>query len=60
MGQDFQKISTDSSATYMEPLHQVMAWWAFQKKFHIITPQCMLEPWIMAHNPWKKKNSPVL
>lgn len=38
------------------PYIQVMAWWAFQKKIpYIITPRGMLEPWIMAHNPWKKK-----
>jgi len=38
------------------PYIQVMAFWAFQKKIpYIITPRGMLEPWIMAHNPWKKK-----
>jgi glycosyltransferase involved in cell wall biosynthesis len=38
------------------PYIQVMAFWAFQKKIpYIITPRGMLEPWIMANNPWKKK-----
>jgi glycosyltransferase involved in cell wall biosynthesis len=38
------------------PYIQVMAFWAFQKKIpYIITPRGMLEPWIMAHNPWRKK-----
>jgi glycosyltransferase involved in cell wall biosynthesis len=38
------------------PYIQVMAFWAFQKKIpYIITPRGMLEPWIMAQNPWKKK-----
>jgi hypothetical protein len=36
----------------------VMAWWAFQKKY-LISLSGMLEPWIMAHNPWKKKKCPV-
>ncbi|WP_426092459.1 glycosyltransferase [Flavobacterium sp. DSR3-2] len=38
------------------PYIQVMAFWAFQKKIpYIITPRGMLEPWIMANNPFKKK-----
>jgi glycosyltransferase involved in cell wall biosynthesis len=38
------------------PYIQVMAFWAYQKKIpYIITPRGMLEPWIMANNPWKKK-----
>lgn len=38
------------------PYIQVMAFWAYHKKIpYIITPRGMLEPWIMAHNPWKKK-----
>jgi glycosyltransferase involved in cell wall biosynthesis len=38
------------------PYIQVMAFWAYQKKIpYIITPRGMLEPWIMARNPWKKK-----
>lgn len=38
------------------PYIQVMAFWAYQKKIpYIITPRGMLEPWIMTHNPWKKK-----
>jgi glycosyltransferase involved in cell wall biosynthesis len=38
------------------PYIQVMAFWAFKKKIpYIITPRGMLEPWIMANNPWKKK-----
>jgi glycosyltransferase involved in cell wall biosynthesis len=38
------------------PYIQVMAFWAYKKKIpYIITPRGMLEPWIMAHNPWKKK-----
>jgi glycosyltransferase involved in cell wall biosynthesis len=38
------------------PYIQVMAYWAYRKKIpYIITPRGMLEPWIMAHNPWKKK-----
>jgi glycosyltransferase involved in cell wall biosynthesis len=38
------------------PYIQVMAFWAHQKSIpYIITPRGMLEPWIMAHNPWKKK-----
>jgi len=33
-----------------------MAFWAQQKKIpYIITPRGMLEPWILARNPWKKK-----
>lgn len=38
------------------PYIQVMAFWAHKKRIpYIITPRGMLEPWIMAHNPWKKK-----
>jgi glycosyltransferase involved in cell wall biosynthesis len=38
------------------PYIQVMAFWARKKNIpYIITPRGMLEPWIMAHNPWKKK-----
>lgn len=38
------------------PYIQVMAFWAYRKKIpYIITPRGMLEPWIMANNPWKKK-----
>jgi glycosyltransferase involved in cell wall biosynthesis len=38
------------------PYIHVMAFWAYKKKIpYIITPRGMLEPWIMAHNPWKKK-----
>lgn len=38
------------------PYIQVMAFWAYQKKIpYVITPRGMLEPWIMAQNPWKKK-----
>ncbi|MDQ5928933.1 MAG: hypothetical protein QG594_711, partial [Bacteroidota bacterium] len=38
------------------PYIEVMAFWAHKKKIpYIITPRGMLEPWIMAHNPWKKK-----
>ena len=38
------------------PYIQVMAFWAYQKRIpYIITPRGMLEPWIMAQNPWKKK-----
>jgi glycosyltransferase involved in cell wall biosynthesis len=38
------------------PYIQVMAFWAYRKNIpYIITPRGMLEPWIMAHNPWKKK-----
>jgi glycosyltransferase involved in cell wall biosynthesis len=38
------------------PYIQVIAFWAYQKRIpYIITPRGMLEPWIMAHNPWKKK-----
>jgi len=37
------------------PYIQVMAFWAYKKKIpYIITPRGMLEPWIMANNPWKK------
>ena len=39
-----------------DPYIQVMAFWAHQKKIpYIITPRGMLEPWILANNPWKKK-----
>jgi hypothetical protein len=48
-----KRYRPDSSATYMEP-YMVMAWWAFQKN-SLISLSGMLEPWIMAHNPWKKK-----
>jgi glycosyltransferase involved in cell wall biosynthesis len=38
------------------PYIQIMAFWAQQKKIpYIITPRGMLEPWILARNPWKKK-----
>jgi len=38
------------------PYIQVMAYWANKKKIpYIITPRGMLEPWILAQNPWKKK-----
>lgn len=38
------------------PYIQVMAYWAYKKKIpYIITPRGMLEPWILAQNPWKKK-----
>jgi glycosyltransferase involved in cell wall biosynthesis len=38
------------------PYIQVMAFWAWKKNIpYIITPRGMLEPWIMAHNPWKKR-----
>jgi glycosyltransferase involved in cell wall biosynthesis len=38
------------------PYIQVMAFWARKKNIpYIITPRGMLEPWIMANNPWKKK-----
>jgi glycosyltransferase involved in cell wall biosynthesis len=38
------------------PYIQVMAFWAHQKKIpYIISTRGMLEPWIMAHNSWKKK-----
>jgi hypothetical protein len=35
-----KRYRPDSSATYMEPYIQVMAWWAFQKKYLI-----SLRPW---------------
>lgn len=38
------------------PYIYLMAFWAYKKNIpYIITPRGMLEPWIMAHNPWKKK-----
>ena len=38
------------------PYIEIMAFWAYHKKIpYIITPRGMLEPWIMAQNPWKKK-----
>jgi glycosyltransferase involved in cell wall biosynthesis len=38
------------------PYIQVMAFWAYQKNIpYIITPRGMLEPWIMAQSPYKKK-----
>lgn len=39
-----------------DPYIHVMAWWARRKNIsYIITPRGMLEPWIMNHNPLKKK-----
>ena len=38
------------------PYVNIMAYWAHKKNIpYIITPRGMLEPWIMARNPWKKK-----
>lgn len=38
------------------PYVNVMAYWAKRKNIpYVITPRGMLEPWIMAQNPWKKK-----
>ena len=38
------------------PYVNVMAYWARKKDIpYIITPRGMLEPWILARNPWKKK-----
>ncbi|WP_396187136.1 glycosyltransferase [Flavobacterium sp.] len=38
------------------PYIQVMAFWAYKKKIpYVISTRGMLEPWIMAHNSWKKK-----
>jgi glycosyltransferase involved in cell wall biosynthesis len=38
------------------PYIQVIAFWARKNNIpYIITPRGMLEPWIMANNPWKKK-----
>jgi glycosyltransferase involved in cell wall biosynthesis len=43
------------------PYIQVMAFWAYHKKIpYIVTPRGMLEPWIMANNPWKKKTAMFL
>lgn len=43
------------------PYIQVMAFWAYKKKIpYIITPRGMLEPWIMANNPLKKKIAMLL
>lgn len=39
-----------------DPYIHVIAFWARRKGIpYIITPRGMLEPWIMNHNPWKKK-----
>lgn len=39
-----------------DPYVHIMAWWARRKNIpYIITPRGMLEPWILNHNPWKKK-----
>jgi glycosyltransferase involved in cell wall biosynthesis len=38
------------------PYVNVMAYWARKRKIpYIITPRGMLEPWILARHPWKKK-----
>ena len=39
-----------------DPYIHIMAFWAQVKGIpYVITPRGMLEPWIMNHNPWKKK-----
>ncbi len=38
------------------PYIEVIAFWAYHKNIpYIISTRGMLEPWIMAHNPWRKK-----
>lgn len=38
------------------PYVNVLAYWAKRKNIpYLITPRGMLEPWILARNPWKKK-----
>jgi glycosyltransferase involved in cell wall biosynthesis len=58
LGSNLKKVDVDliHIQHIWNPYVNVMAYWARKKNIpYIITPRGMLEPWILACNPWKKK-----